>query len=135
MIRKGTYVLFVVLSREIEVDIGSLGLCHFDPGTYCYVGSAMGGIDQRVRRHLSDNKKIRWHIDRLTLISDHKEAYESYPDFVPECELAYIAERCGAMPAIKGFGCSDCSCMTHLFMVTDEVKDRLILEAGLVPFK
>jgi Uri superfamily endonuclease len=134
MILKGTYVLFMEFSEDKDIQVGSLGECHLECGTYCYVGSAMGGIEQRVGRHLASTKVVRWHIDRLTLISDHKEAYISYPDFIPECDLAKMAEGCGAAPVIKGFGCSDCHCYTHLFMINDEVKEKMITNARLVPF-
>jgi Uri superfamily endonuclease len=134
MIRKGTYILFITFSEDKDVFVGSLGECHLERGTYCYVGSAMGGIDQRVGRHLSSTKGIRWHIDRLTMISDYMEAYISYPDFIPECDLARLAKGCGAVSVIKGFGCSDCHCQTHLFMITDEAKEMTIINAKLVPF-
>ncbi len=134
MIRKGTYILLMAFSEDMDIQVGSLGTCHLDRGKYCYVGSAMGGIDQRVGRHLASTKGVRWHIDRLTMASDDKEAYISYPDFIPECDLAKIAEGCGAVPVIKGFGCSDCRCATHLFMMTDEVKEKMIIDAKLVPF-
>ncbi len=134
MIRKGTYILFMEFSEDNDILVGSLGKCHLERGTYCYVGSAMGGIDQRVDRHLASAKVVRWHIDRLTSISDHKEAYISYPDFIPECDLAKMAEGCGAVPVIKGFGCSDCQCNTHLFMIKDDVKEKIITDARLVPF-
>jgi len=134
MIRKGTYILFMAFCEDKDIEVGSLGKCHLECGEYCYVGSAMGGIDQRVRRHLASTKGIRWHIDRLTMLSDDMEAYISYPDFIPECDLAKIAEGCGAMPVIKGFGCSDCHCDTHLFKITDEVKESMIINAKLLPF-
>ena len=95
MIRRGTYILIMALGSDREIPVGALGPILFPAGTYCYVGSAMGGLDQRVSRHLSRDKRVRWHIDRLTLAADEVTAYESYPDFVPECILASMAEGCG----------------------------------------
>ena len=49
-VRKGTYVLFLTFSEPFEGDVGRLGRIYLEPGTYCYVGSAMGGLDQRISR-------------------------------------------------------------------------------------
>ena len=74
MKRPGTYILIITLGSDIVLDVGALGPLHFPKGLYCYVGSAMGGLDQRVSRHLSKDKKVRWHIDRLTMAADSVEA-------------------------------------------------------------
>ncbi len=130
MIRKGTYVLFLTIPGA-DADVGALGRIHLPPGRYCYVGSAMGGLDQRIGRHLAPQKKIRWHIDRLTVICTDAEAYESYPDPISECGLADLAEKCGAVPFADGFGCSDCGCRTHLFLLGEGSEERIITSAGL----
>lgn len=134
MKRRGTYVLCISLGSDKELSVGALGELLFEAGTYCYIGSAMGGLDQRVSRHISREKKVRWHIDRLTLAADLVTAYESYPDYIPECELASLARSSGMVPCARGFGCSDCSCDTHLFMVTEGSLERLVEVAGLTPF-
>ena len=94
----------------------------------------MGGLDQRVSRHLARCKGIRWHIDRLTTVCDGSEAWESYPDFIGECELARIAEECGGIPEMDGFGCSDCSWRTHLFRMDSGAADELVSRARLERF-
>lgn len=134
MKRPGTYILIIALGSDADLDVGALGPLHFSKGLYCYVGSAMGGLDQRVSRHLSKSKKVRWHIDRLTMAADSVEAYESYPDYIPECALARMAEECGMTPSAKGFGCSDCRCSTHLFRADPDSIARLVERAGLVSF-
>lgn len=126
MIRKGTYLLFLVLDGDREIEAGALGTCRFPAGEYCYAGSAMGGLDQRLSRHASLQKTLRWHIDYLTMAADSAEAYESYPDYIGECKLGHIAESCGCIPHIPGFGCSDCRCATHLFRVPPEAKSKII---------
>lgn len=133
-VRPGTYVLAVTFSRDREITVGALGPHLFRAGTYCYVGSAKGGLDQRVGRHLRREKKIRWHIDYLTTVCDSSRAWESYPDPVPECELARIAERCGGTPELDGFGCSDCGCRSHLFRVDVQTLEKIVSGAGLEPF-
>ena len=133
-VRKGTYVLFMTLREETPITAGALGPHAFSPGLYCYVGSAMGGLDQRLSRHLRRNKTIRWHIDRLTVAADRAEAWESYPDPIPECVLARTAVECGTLPVHPGFGCSDCRCMTHLFIVPEGTDRGLVSRCGLKRF-
>jgi len=134
MIRKGTYVLRIDLGADAEIRVGALGTLSFAKGTYVYAGSAMGGLDQRLGRHLSKDKKVRWHIDNLTLAADSVSAFESYPDFIPECRLAQLCMECGMTPVHDGFGCSDCRCKTHLFKAEGQSLERLVDTAGLRPF-
>jgi len=134
MIRKGTYAVFMSFDEDVGVNIGSLGPVVLKSGEYCYIGSAMGGLDQRIERHLSKSKSMHWHIDRLTVVADRMEVYESFPDYVQECMLSSMAGKAGCMPMLKGFGCSDCRCETHLFMVDTSSKRRFIASAGLVRY-
>lgn len=135
MKRMGTYVLVITLGSDLTTEVGALGTLSFPAGVYLYIGSALGGLDQRVSRHIRHEKTVKWHIDRLTVAADSVIAYESYPDYVPECELASMAGDCGMVPSVDGFGCSDCSCRTHLFRVTDGSLDLLISRARLEPFR
>ena len=134
-VRRGTYALLVSMGSDSVLDVGALGEVPFPSGRYCYVGSAMGGLDQRVSRHLTKEKKARWHIDSLTMAADSAEAYESYPDPVPECELARIAEESGMEPWAEGFGCSDCRCRTHLFRTEEEGIRRFLEASHCRPFR
>jgi len=131
-VRKGSYILFMTFSSSFTKDVGSLGALTVDSGVYCYVGSAMNGLDQRIGRHLSDEKIIRWHIDRLTVSADEKEAYTSEKK---ECELAKIAEAAGGVPMFNGFGSSDCKCRTHLFRISGTAKEKLLRTSGALPFR
>ena len=133
MIRKGTYVLFLRFHSDTDADVGSLGRIHLSKGDYCYVGSAMGGLDQRLNRHLSHDKRIRWHIDRLTVLCEEMYAYESTLP-IPECELADIVSSSGGVPAVKGFGCSDCHCATHLFRIEPDSVMEALESRGLTKF-
>ena len=134
MIRKGTYVLFLRFSKDVETEVGSLGTVRLGAGDYCYVGSAMGGLDQRLSRHLSHDKRIRWHIDRLTIICDDMCAYEHEGTDLPECVLAEKIESIGNTPVVKGFGCSDCDCQTHLFRVDGDRTIESLCKLGMRPF-
>ncbi|MDR3282107.1 MAG: GIY-YIG nuclease family protein [Candidatus Methanoplasma sp.] len=130
MIRPGTYVLALTLDSDLETEVGRLGRLCFRRGRYCYVGSAENGLDQRIGRHLSCEKKVRWHIDRLTLAAGSMQAYESH---VPECGLARAVEEAGGVPVADGFGCSDCKCRTHLFLLDYEAEAALASDGRLSP--
>jgi len=132
--RKGTYLLFLKFYGPRDVSVGALGTLSIAAGEYCYVGSAMNGLDERLGRHLSKDKRIRWHIDRLTSCADDMYAFVSL-DPIPECVLSETAKGCGCHPVFKGFGCSDCRCWTHLFLVDDPSKQRLLRETGVMPFR
>lgn len=134
MRRKGTYILVIRLGSDAEVRVGALGTFSFPAGDYCYVGSAMGGLDQRIRRHMAREKTLKWHADYLTTIADEVDAMVSYPDPVPECDLARMAVECGMVPSVEGFGCSDCHCRTHLFSCNADSVARLAGRAHLVSY-
>lgn len=133
-VRRGTYALFVTFGHDEEIAVGALGTHLFRAGMYCYVGSAMGGIDQRVSRHLAHAKKIRWHIDYLTVRCDSAEAWISYPDPISECQLGRIAADCGGTAEMEGFGCSDCGCRSHLYRIDASQKAAMLKRARLSPF-
>ena len=134
MIRKGTYVLFLRFDEPVGTEVGSLGRIDLEAGTYCYVGSAMNGLDQRVSRHLCHEKNKRWHIDFLTTLCEEMTAYEHEGTDISECDLADHILKIGGQSAMKGFGCSDCGCQTHLFKV-DEGPTRGALEGlGMTVF-
>ena len=135
MIRKGTYVLFLRFDKPVEAEVGSLGRISLEAGTYCYVGSAMGGLDQRVSRHLSHEKNKRWHIDSLTIVCNDMTAYEHEGESLTECGLADHLQSIGGMPVMKGFGCSDCGCQTHLFRVDGERTRKALEGLGMTVFR
>ena len=135
MKRPGTYVLFLRFPKAVETEVGSLGRIFLEAGDYCYVGSAMGGLDQRLSRHLSHEKKKRWHIDYLTTICDDMHALEHEGTSIPECDLARAIKSIGNAPAVMNFGCSDCGCQTHLFKVDLEATERSLMDLGMTNFE
>lgn len=118
---KGAYLLLLHIGDERSVPIGSLGTIRFDRGTYVYIGSAMGGLEQRVARHLRHEKRIRWHIDHLTAVSDGVEALLIPSQTDVECDLASLIKSIPGATGVAGFGCSDCRCRSHLFLVPEQV--------------
>ena len=130
---KGTYLLFLVFEERRTAEAGALGTLCVEAGEYCYIGSAMNGLEGRIGRHLRPHKTMHWHIDRLTVCADRMEAYVS-ADPISECALSGMALAAGGKEAFKGFGCSDCGCRTHLFLMDAGSKQKLIDMSGTTPF-
>ena len=115
--RPGTYVLLLRNPRSVRVRAGSLGLCDFPRGWYLYTGSAFGpgGLAARIGRHLRPDKSCRWHIDYLTAALPVRRVWLTTSPLRAECAWADLLARLGGVPAVKGFGASDCTCAAHLF--------------------
>ncbi len=111
--KQGSYILLVEMPQEQCIRVGALGTLNFHRGFYAYVGSAMGGLQGRLKRHLGRKKRVRWHIDYLV-----GEGRVTGVIYVPtakriECQLA---QRLGEIfRPVPGFGSSDCRCLSHLF--------------------
>lgn len=121
MSTKGAYFLCISIEEELEISVGALGRLYFLPGRYLYIGSAMNGLEARILRHIKTNlginKVVHWHIDYLLKEPQVRidYIYIKVTDEKIECALAAeVSER--GLP-IKGFGCSDCNCVSHLFRV------------------
>lgn len=112
----GAYVLTIEAPAPIAIRIATLAPSVLAPGRYAYVGSARGpgGIRARVRRHLRADKKIHWHVDRLTAAAGVRDV-AAYPG-ADECAMvAELLRRRGAYIPVPGFGSSDCRrCRSHL---------------------
>ena len=112
----GSYVLVVWLPQDARIHVGRLGEQRFPAGWYLYAGSALGGLDGRVRRHLRADKRPHWHIDRLVAHAPVRKVWLRVGSDRLECIWASALARLPAARAhIDGFGASDCSCATHLF--------------------
>lgn len=110
---KGSYLLVVKLRRNIVIKTGRLGKIFFKKGFYVYVGSAMNGLEQRIRRHVRGDKKTYWHIDYLLRYGEIEYVFYRESNKKEECDIADKLVR--KLSFIPGFGCSDCSCKSHLF--------------------
>ncbi|MFH1014082.1 MAG: GIY-YIG nuclease family protein [Thermoplasmatota archaeon] len=111
---KGTYLLLIKLPSDVNIQVGKRGLIHFSSGWYVYVGSALRGIERRVARHCSHNKKMHWHIDYLLESVSIVDVFYKEGTRKEECDVASrFLMKCDC---IEGFGCSDCACcLSHLF--------------------
>ena len=95
--------------------IGSLGIIDLRKGFYAYTGSAMGGLEQRIKRHLRKEKNIHWHIDYLLGKTEIKKILVMETNVKSgECRAAEKLEQSGGV-SVDGFGSSDCKCKSHLF--------------------
>ena len=135
---KGIYCL-VLRNEACTVTTGALGPLAFAAGFHVYAGSAQGsGGLQRVQRHMllaqDRDRRPKWHIDHL-LTSDSFRLVAAICAPTKqklECRLA------GALPGspVPHFGCSDCSCSSHLFFTPDDPQDKILVafeRLGLVP--
>ena len=113
MIRKGSYVLLLHLPKTQQITIGKKGPFTFKNGYYAYVGSALNGLDQRLRRHLSFQKKFHWHIDYLLEHAHISDIYTRENNRREECDIAASFNQ--KFSCIHEFGSSDCTCTSHLF--------------------
>jgi Uri superfamily endonuclease len=114
---RGIYVLIIQVEKEAELNVGALGALTFKPGLYAYVGSAQANLEQRIKRHLTREKRLFWHIDYLLDNAAAKIVKVLYKEGgkAEECAVARVLSEKGA--PVDGFGCSDCSCRSHLFRV------------------
>jgi sugar fermentation stimulation protein A len=127
----GVYLMMIELTRDMSVTVGALGERFFAAGWYVYVGSAKKNLTKRVERHLRKRKRFHWHIDYLRQAADSIKAVPiRIPTFSEgnECRLAgdilkfSEAER-ESCNTLKGFGCSDCDCDSHLFYFSQNPLD------------
>ena len=126
---KGSYCLIIKVKKGEEIGIGKLGLIHFKPGYYVYVGSAMNGLEKRINRHIRQNKKLFWHIDYLLANKNVEivDVKKRESDFKEECKIASRMND----KWIKGFGSSDCKCESHLFYFSKLDKAEKAVERAL----
>ncbi len=56
---RGSYLLVLYNEKPFTKKIGSLGEREFKKGYYVYAGSAMKGLENRIKRHMRKSKKTR----------------------------------------------------------------------------
>lgn len=136
---KGVYTILIHVDPSVWIKIGKLGLFKFS-GDYAYTGSAIGSgsssLSGRLSRHLSSGKKMRWHIDYLLKHPNTKIigiVSSVTTSKLKECETSRCIHNLTGILPIKGFGSSDCSCISHLahFTATPDHALQVISEAHL----
>ena len=137
---KGSYALIIRRESGTPLTIGRLGSFAFPAGLYLYAGSALNGLESRVRRHLrrDNDKKRHWHIDYLTAIAPVCQVWWAADEMRRECEWAGIVRERGGKIVAPGFGASDCRrCSAHLFYLGVDGMDGIARmdPAALTPLR
>lgn len=124
----GSYGLVTRVPFRRKIHVGKLGLVELPRGHYIYFGSALGGLDARVGRHLSTEKKLHWHADFLSAEVPWEYAWQLADGQRWECVWATAAvHRAGSGATVSGFGSSDCRCHSHLVRVNNGKQVRQLL--------
>ena len=100
-----------------QLQIGRLGGMQLSKGWYIYVGSAFGpgGLAVRVSRHLQRHKTRHWHIDHLIWATTVREVwYSQRQRDLEHCWVQATLDQPAAQNLLRGFGASDCQCLSHL---------------------
>jgi len=113
-IDRGCYILILRLDNDAVVMTGGLGNVLFRKGYYLYAGSAKRALTKRMERHARRRKNLFWHIDYLREKASFYKALAIRTDSDIECALAADLKGISHW-SVPGFGCSDCSCKSHLF--------------------
>jgi len=113
----GTYAMVWRSHSTATTSVGHWGPLRLRKGYYLYVGSAFGpgGVRARVLRHCRREKLSHWHIDYLRRFLHPLGAWYSHDPPRLEHRWAQFFLAIPGMFPIERFGCSDCSCHTHLF--------------------
>ena len=111
----GAYILLLRLDDPQDIRHGK-AQSSLAPGWLAYCGSAKGpgGLRARLKRHFRREKRLHWHVDRLTLGASILAALPL--PAAKECHLMNCLLTSPAfVVAAKGFGNSDCTrCPSHL---------------------
>jgi len=134
----GTYALVIALDAGLKLRVGKLGVYSLQPGYYVYVGSALGRLSDRVRRHLRLEKRLHWHVDYLLQEASVVQVWYALGQDKLECVWnAIVKDLPGAESSIPGFGASDCKCSSHLAYFSDipsfDLFRKRLKQNGLLP--
>jgi Uri superfamily endonuclease len=120
ILNKGIYCLLIRLFKGRRVGVGRIGVFDFPAGFYVYIGSAQNNLENRIKRHLRSEKRFHWHIDYLLQYGQLIHVYKFAGKKDKECVLSHkIGNLRNASITAKGFGSSDCSCVSHLYFFQD----------------
>lgn len=129
---KGSYLLLVELKENNVLRIGKLNKILFNKGFYVYVGSALNGLEQRIQRHLRENKRMHWHIDSLLRHAEIINIFYKENNVREECDIAKTLDK--KLLSVPDFGCSDCNCKSHLFYGSQNDIMNTIDKLKMIPY-
>lgn len=135
---KGIYCL-VFRNPACTASIGALGTISFAAGFHIYFGSALGsGGLKRLERHCrlasGKSKRLTWHVDYILTDPRFELRYAVYAPTKERLECRLVSALGGA--GVRHFGCSDCTCTSHLLYCEDDPNGEIIAafdRIGLVP--
>ena len=118
--RGGTYALILRSRSKATAHVGRRGPIELAIGYYIYVGSAFGpgGVQARVARHTREEKRRHWHIDYLREFVSLVGVWYTHDRRHLEHTWAQSLSSVNGITSIPKFGCSDCSCHSHLFFAS-----------------
>jgi len=113
------YQLWIKVGEPVTLRVGSLGILDFPAGVYIYTGSGRRNLEQRIRRHLSGAKHIRWHIDYL-LSNPSVRVLAVHRSRLEECFWNRATRGRILFPR---FGATDCrrGCVSHLKYISPDL--------------
>ncbi|MCP5108209.1 MAG: DNA/RNA nuclease SfsA [bacterium] len=121
---RGSYLVILYNEKPFKKEIGSLGEREFKEGFYIYAGSAMKGLESRIKRHMRKSKKRHWHMDYIT--PSRMKVVKVYrirrAERLEERLARGLLEICD--DHVPGFGASDTGMDSHLFYFTDRPHRR-----------
>jgi len=128
---RGIYTLIIRCSRPARIKVGRHLTLRLRRGWYLYSGSALGrgstSLEWRISRHLTQEKKHFWHIDRI-LSSDSTRVVSvifAKTTSKMECKLnAALLKDPGIRVPGRWVGSTDCRCESH-FLTTRDTLDVL----------
>jgi Uri superfamily endonuclease len=128
---RGVYTLIIRCSRPSRITVGRHLALLLRRGWYLYSGSALGrgstSLEGRISRHLTQEKKHFWHIDRILSSGSTRVVSVVFAKTTNkmECQLnaALLKDSATRVP-VRGVGSTDCRCESH-FLVAGYTLDVL----------
>jgi Uri superfamily endonuclease len=124
---KGIYCL-VFHNPAGTIRVGALGEITFREGWHIYVGSALGsGGLKRVDRHMAlaqqKDRRPKWHVDYLLTDGAFPLRYAIIA--VTSLRLECLVASALGGEGVPAFGCSDCTCDSHLFFRNEDPRNEI----------
>jgi Uri superfamily endonuclease len=119
----GVYTLIIRSSQPCRITVGRCLSISLERSLYIYTGSAVGrgstSLEGRITRHLRQEKKRFWHIDRILSSGSARVASVVFAETARKMECktntALLKDSCIVVP-VRGVGSTDCKCESHFLM-------------------
>ncbi|WP_081429278.1 MULTISPECIES: DUF123 domain-containing protein [Petrotoga] len=116
---KGSYILLIDIKKDFTVNLHHKEI-KINKGLYAYIGSAMKNLYQRVGRHMTFKEKAyqkHWHIDGILENNENKIIFVAMLPSDKRLEEDISKEFAERFQFIKGFGASDLTVKSNLYLV------------------